>query len=159
MTMLIVKPCLKVCRSFRLCATQCNLHLLPGNAKTANWRKLFRSYPGKNTRYTDSLEEPESLGHGSAVSPATHHYSGINIKSKNRSVIFILFFPGAHSNRNMWRHSGSLCSAHCLLSESNDVTGSGSQPAAVLYCSKNYWHVFRLYTYLLYIHTVVFIWV
>ena len=39
------------------------------------------------------------------------------------------------------------CSAHCLVSEGDDVTGSGSQPATFLYCSKNYWHVFRLYIY------------
>ena len=30
------------------------------------------------------------------------------------------------------------CSARCLVSEGNDVTGSGSQPAAVFYCNKNY---------------------
>ena len=46
-----------------------------------------------------------------------------------------------------YHYSSTHHTAHCLVSEWNDVTGYGSQPSALLYCSKKYWHVFRLYIY------------
>ena len=73
---------------FRIVCATCTF--VRGMSKLCKLAEIISFLPGKNASFTDSPEELRNLRHGPAVSLVIYHNTGMNIKPKHLSVIFVL---------------------------------------------------------------------